>query len=88
MKLTEKQKNCPYCSPDKKVMMPIIADDSDFFAIENNGTISFGDDGSVTYYERLINFCPMCGRKLNNGKTTRHSRRVTNDNTRHEQQSV
>lgn len=25
MKLTEKQKNCPYCSPDKKVMMPIIA---------------------------------------------------------------
>lgn len=27
-------KTCPYCSPDKKVMMPIIADDSDFFAIE------------------------------------------------------
>lgn len=24
----------------------------------------FGDDGAVTHYDRLLNFCPMCGRKL------------------------
>ncbi|MEK1471409.1 hypothetical protein HC002_02325 [Limosilactobacillus fermentum] len=61
-------KTCPYCSPDKKVMMPIIEDGSDFLAVEDNGTIAFGDDGAVTHYERMLNFCPMCGRELNNGK--------------------
>lgn len=65
MKLTKKQNNCPYCSPDKKVMMPIIAGGGDFLSIENNGTVAFGNDGAVSYYERMLNFCPMCGRPLN-----------------------
>lgn len=26
MKLTEKQKNCPYCSHDLEVMVPIVED--------------------------------------------------------------
>lgn len=64
MKLNEKHTNCPYCSPDKKVMMPIIAGGGDFLSIENNGTVAFGDDGAVAQRERLFNFCPMCGRRL------------------------
>ena len=67
MKLTKKQKNCPYCSPDKKVMMLIIAGGGDFLSIENNGTVVFGDDGAVSCYEHLLNFCPICGRELNRG---------------------
>lgn len=71
MRLTEKQKNCPYCSHDIEVMVPIVEDSSDFLAIENDGTVAFGDDGAVAQYERLFNFCPMCGRELNNGKKQR-----------------
>lgn len=61
-------KNCPYCSHDPKVMVPIVDDYESFLTIENDGTVAFGDDGAVAYYERLLNFCPMCGRELNNGK--------------------
>ncbi len=67
MKLTEKQKNCPYCSHDLEVMVPIVEDSESFLAIENDGTVAFGDDGAVTHYDRLLNFCPMCGRELNKG---------------------
>lgn len=67
----ENNKTCPYCSPDKRIMKPIIADDSDFLSVENDGTIAFGDDGAVAYYERLLNFCPMCGRKLDNEKSNK-----------------
>lgn len=64
MKLTEKQKNCPYCSPNLKDVVPIVDGVGDFLAVENNGNVAFGNDGSVSYYERMINFCPMCGRPL------------------------
>lgn len=64
MKLTEKQKNCLYCSPNLKDVVPIVEDGEDFLAVENNGTIAFGNDGAVTCYDRLLNFCPMCGRPL------------------------
>ncbi len=57
-------KTCPYCSPDLKGVVPIVEDGGDFLAIEDNGTIIFGTDGSVADYERLLNFCPMCGRRL------------------------
>lgn len=67
MKLTEKQKNCLYCSHDLKGVVPIVEDGGDFLAIEDNGTIIFGTDGAVSDYERLLNFCPMCGRELNKG---------------------
>lgn len=60
-------KICPYCSHNPEVMVPIVEDSADFLAIENDGTVAFGDDGAVTCYEQLINFCPMCGRKLNKG---------------------
>ena len=61
-------KTCPYCSPDKKINKPIVKGVGDFLAVENDGTVAFGDDGAVSYYEHLLNFCPMCGRKLDNGK--------------------
>ena len=63
----ENNKTCPYCSPDKKVMKPIIEGVGDFLSVENDGDVAFGNDGSVSYYERLLNFCPMCGRELNKG---------------------
>lgn len=68
MKLNEKYKGCLYCSPNPKDRVPIVENSSDFLAIENDGTVAFGNDGAVTHYERLLNFCPMCGRELNNGK--------------------
>lgn len=81
MKINEKHTNCPYCSPSLKDRVSVIENSSDFLAIEPNGTIAFGNDGSVTFHERVFKFCPMCGRKLNNGKNrlswlTKHDRRA------------
>lgn len=64
MKLNEKHTNCPYCSPSPKDRVPVIENGSDFLAVEDNGTVAFGDDGAVAQRERLFNFCPMCGRRL------------------------
>ena len=64
----ENNKTCPYCSPDKKITKPIIEGVGDFLSVENDGTVAFGDDGAVSYYEHLLNFCPMCGRSLNEEK--------------------
>ena len=64
MKLTEKYKGCLYCSPNSKDRVPIVENSSDFLAIENDGTVAFGDDGAVTFYEQVFKFCPMCGRRL------------------------
>lgn len=82
MKLNEKHTNCPYCSPSPKDRVPVIENRSDFLAIEPNGAIAFGNDGSVTFHERVFKFCPMCGRELNNGKNglswpAKHDRRTT-----------
>lgn len=82
MKLNEKHTNCPYCSPSPKDRVPVIENRSDFLAIEPDGTIALGHDGTLTCYERVSKFCPMCGRKLNNGKNrlswlTKHDRRAT-----------
>ena len=74
----ENNKTCPYCSHDLEVMVPIVEDSEDFLAIENDGTVAFGDDGAVAYYERLFNFCPMCGRKLDNGKEKRKTKPKAN----------
>lgn len=68
MKLNEKHTNCPYCSPRPEARGPVIENRSDFLVIEPDGTIALGNDGSVTFYERVFKFCPMCGRELNNGK--------------------
>ena len=41
-------KTCPYCSPDKKIKKPIVKGVGDFLAVENDGTVAFGDDGAVS----------------------------------------
>lgn len=64
MKLNEKYKGCLCCSPNPKDRVPIVKNGIDFLAVEDNGTVAFGDDGAVAQRERPFNFCPMCGRRL------------------------
>lgn len=64
MKLTEKQKNCPYCHGGRKAE-PLVNEGPDFLAFDENGSVAFGDDGAITLYEHIFNYCPMCGRPLN-----------------------
>lgn len=85
MKLTEKQKNCPYCHP----YSGIPGDDAQEFddrGDEDNYRNGWGIDLYITQGNQLvvmasagyfgdyyiekhpfnrINFCPMCGRPLN-----------------------
>lgn len=64
MKLTEKQKNCPYCHGGRKAK-PLVENGDDFLSFDRHGSVCFGDDGAVTFYENIIKYCPMCGRPLN-----------------------
>lgn len=68
MKLTEKQKNCPYCHDMKRIRDALI--------YEHSRQILMLEDNSLTYtlvfpkeqiYEvqQYIRYCPMCGRPLN-----------------------
>ena len=65
--MTEKQKNCPYCH-----------DQCDLLQIEHTNTVTVdqidvyiaGDDLRLDSYfyggdVQTINYCPMCGRPLN-----------------------
>ena len=65
MKLTEKQKHCPYCRDRANLLQlndehPI---ESDIVYINKNGYLNSETDNGHVY--RKINYCPMCGRKLN-----------------------
>lgn len=64
----ENNKNCPFCSLRPEARGPVIENRSDFLVIEPDGTIGLGNDGTVTFYERVFKFCPMCGRELNKGE--------------------
>lgn len=78
MKLTEKQKNCPYCHANKeatkeyyKVRPDVAKDGMSFGKILNSWCNSIGYDGQTYYfcsfgnvYGCLINYCPLCGRSL------------------------
>ena len=76
MKLTEKQKNCPYChgkkslrSEDNDYQQLIIDDDDHVLNYEEclyDGTWPESNFGWKTA-PFLINYCPMCGRSLTNG---------------------
>lgn len=68
MKLTEKQKHCPYCR-----------DQADLLQIEHTNTvdqidvyIAGGDLRLDSYFSGgdvlTINYCPMCGRPLGDDK--------------------
>ena len=72
MKLTEKQKNCPYChvkgadhhiamiydAPKKLIGLQPQIDGFHIFA-------AVGWDESLTVTSNSINYCPKCGRPLN-----------------------
>lgn len=73
MKLTEKQKNCPYCrSKDPDANAEIYKNGDEYLAIGSDGNVEI-DEGNLVmeenfylYQEKLFKFCPMCGRKLEN----------------------
>ena len=73
MKLTEKQKNCPYChKKDRDHGLKMIKVGSDY-----QSELVLGEDGwylwvanPLTFQVMIpINYCPMCGRPLNEEKT-------------------
>lgn len=72
MKLTEKQKNCPYChEPYSKVYDPDVPV---FIECDDDGTIqpyliidySDPENGDLAYTcgNVEISYCPFCGREL------------------------
>lgn len=71
MKLTEKQNNCPYCH-GKPLMYYDYGDDSNKIWIDSNGKLQ-QVTWSATYIAVdtdpedgvQLNYCPMCGRPLN-----------------------
>lgn len=73
MKLTEKQKNCPYCqNEDPDDNLAIYGESgSERIAIGSTGDLEV-DEGSwifkenfYEYRDNLLKYCPMCGRPLN-----------------------
>lgn len=80
MRLTEQQKNCPYCHDEKTIMS--VSDDEIVIYIANSlgsqplTTIFDFSNEAITdeefmampfgNYKKKINYCPMCGRKLEN----------------------
>ena len=79
MKLTEKQKNCPYCRYDKettqdyyKVRPDTAKDKMTFGELILPSDRAIGFDGQRYFfcsfgniYGCPIEYCPMCGRPLN-----------------------
>lgn len=72
MKLTDKQKHCPYCHQDKYGCTKAIYDDSCGQALHvfPNGSIEidYDDDcrpGTAFSESGVFNYCPKCRRPLN-----------------------
>ena len=79
MKLTKAQHNCPYCHTNKeatksyyKVRPDVEKDGMTFGKMRPLWSSSIGYDGQTYYfcsfgnvYGCPINYCPMCGRPLN-----------------------
>lgn len=62
---TKAQMECPYCHGGREAK-PVIETSSDFLAFDKNGTLAFGNDGSVEIFAGFtkLRYCPICGRKL------------------------
>ena len=74
MKITEKQKNCPYCHKpfqsiplfDSAVLLRIEEDGGEYsLMVEGNGDPEDVGILSMVTDGQLINGCPFCGRPLN-----------------------
>lgn len=69
MSMTEEQKNCPYCHNKKGESQPKFFEcnykEADASIDLDENVISFDNsDGHFMYGEFKINYCPICGRKL------------------------
>lgn len=75
MKLTEKQKNCPYCHGKANLMFSGLTNDGDYnrIWIDDQGRLQQRTDAmsyvvcdTVADDEGVqLNYCPMCGRGFN-----------------------
>ena len=81
--LEEKQANCPYCHEQKDIINTL--DNSHLYVagMEQPGQVVHIYDNRLiceeqTIESRKINFCPMCGRKLDNGKEKRKTKPKAN----------
>lgn len=64
LKLTEQQKNCPYCHGGYFEGKSGWQNANVFFAINNDGTFETLVDGVYGYVRGLVE-CPFCKRPLN-----------------------
>lgn len=68
MKLTEKQKNCPYCHGAKRIRDTLIYQHSRQIIMLENNSLTYTlvlPKNSVYEAQQYICYCPMCGRPLN-----------------------
>ena len=71
MKLTEKQKNCPYCHGKiqgqmlGKKMLDKTPDGNAWLDMADNGVFEYHINGITVLGEKKFKYCPMCGRPLN-----------------------
>lgn len=75
--LEGKQANCPYCHDRANLLQsnderPV---DGDMVYINKDGYLNLETDWGHVY--RIANYCPMCGRKLDNGKEKRKTKPKT-----------
>lgn len=68
MKLTKKQKNCPYCHGLMDLLPGLPDNPSSYTTIEQGNTGKYAEfiykDGKLEYLIE-IDYCPKCGRPLN-----------------------
>lgn len=68
MKLTEKQKNCPYCHGMKRMRDRLIYETRRDILELNNNSLEYTVilPGHKEYEAQVyVEYCPMCGRPLN-----------------------
>ena len=68
MKLTEKQKNCPYCHGFKRIRDALIYQHSRQILMLESNSLTYTlvlPKGRIYEVQQYIRYCPMCGRPLN-----------------------
>ena len=68
MKLTEKQKNCPYCHGAKRIRDALIYQHSRKILMLESNSLTYTlvlPKGRIYEVQQYIHYCPMCGRPLN-----------------------
>ena len=67
MKLTVKQKNCPYCHYDEpSYNQPIFENSDKDLSIGASGDIEVDEGNSIyIYHTKAFKYCPICRRPLN-----------------------